>query len=54
MRATNASSNKRRKVFSAEAKGRIKKHGADFVKFINKETNTRMYVTSGTSLDPIF
>ncbi|KAM5525565.1 ribosomal L15 [Fusarium oxysporum f. sp. phaseoli] len=42
MRATNASSNKRRKVFSAEAKSRIKKHGADFVKFINKETNTRI------------
>ncbi|KAH7219029.1 hypothetical protein DER44DRAFT_818464 [Fusarium oxysporum] len=42
MRATNASSNKRRKVFSVEAKSRIKKHGADFVKFINKETNTRI------------
>ncbi|KAF4943463.1 hypothetical protein FGADI_13402 [Fusarium gaditjirri] len=40
MRATNASSNKKRKVFSVEAKSRIKKHGADFVKFIDKETGT--------------
>ncbi|KAF4416400.1 60s ribosomal l15 [Fusarium acutatum] len=42
MRATNASSNKRRKAFSVEAKSRIKKHGADFVKFIDKETHTRV------------
>ncbi|KLO79453.1 uncharacterized protein LW93_2822 [Fusarium fujikuroi] len=42
MRATNASSNKRRKVFSVEAKSRIKKHGADFAKFIDKETHTRI------------
>lgn len=54
MRATNASSNKRRKVFSVEAKSRIKKHGADFAKFIDKETHTRMYVASGTSFDLIF
>nr|RBQ97789.1 hypothetical protein FVER53263_00712 [Fusarium verticillioides] len=40
MRATNASSNKRRKVFSGEAKSRIKKHCSDFVKFIDKETHT--------------
>ncbi|KAF5615323.1 60s ribosomal l15 [Fusarium sp. NRRL 52700] len=40
MRATNAPSNKRRKVFSVEAKSRITKHGADFTKFIDKETHT--------------
>ncbi|KAF5659606.1 60s ribosomal l15 [Fusarium denticulatum] len=40
MRATNASSNKTRKVFSVEAKSRIKKHCSDFVKFIDKETHT--------------
>ncbi|KAF5713866.1 60s ribosomal l15 [Fusarium mundagurra] len=42
MRATNASSNKRRKVFSVEAKSRIKKQGSDFVKFIDKEAHTRV------------
>ncbi|KAF5653822.1 60s ribosomal l15 [Fusarium sp. NRRL 25303] len=42
MRATNASSNKRRKVFSVEAKSRIKKHGTDLIKFIDKETHTRV------------
>ncbi|KAF5535247.1 60s ribosomal l15 [Fusarium napiforme] len=40
MRATNASSNKKRKVFSVEAKSRIKNHYSDFVKFIDKETHT--------------
>jgi hypothetical protein len=54
MRATNASSNKKRKVFYVEAKNRIEKHGVDFMKFVDKEMYTRMYVIISISLDPIF